>query len=241
MRRTTRPGRLGGLMLAALLGASACALSDGVPPADAPRAASPAAGASSEPASTITDGTVTTEGGSSPIDSPAPSATAATTAPACSTEEFAYTLPVAPELPEPVSLMRRDIAAAAMSCDVAGLAELAAPGGFTYVDPPEADFDPVRFWEQGEDLGSMPLQRLVRILALPPETGRTDGTEVFYWPSAAAYDTWSAVPEAERDLLAGLVEAGDLERFGVEDRYSGPSAAIDETGDWLFYLMGDNG
>ena len=63
MRRTTRPGRLGGLMLAALLGASACALSDGVPPADAPRAASPAAGASSEPASTITDGTVTTEGG----------------------------------------------------------------------------------------------------------------------------------------------------------------------------------
>jgi hypothetical protein len=158
---------------------------------------------------------------------------------ACSTDGFAFTLPVEPDLPDPVDQMRRDIATAAMGCDIDGLAALAAPD-FEHTFDPNAPADPADFWADREAAGAGLLRRLVELLAIPVGTRPADdGGLEFVWPGAAAYDSWSEAPEADRAALADLFTPEDLEAFAADDLYLGGRVIITTDGSWVVYQPGE--
>lgn len=230
--------------------ASACATSEGVSPSSLSPEATTTDGASvaSGPETTTTTAADDSSGGGSA--SPATATTGTTTPttttgaspavrPPCSTDGLSYTLPVEPDLPDPVDRMRRDIAMAAMACDLEGLAALASPDGFQHAVSPGADPDPVAYWLEMEAGGFSPIRRLVEVLAIPAGFGLVDGTDVLFWPAVAAYPDWQAAPAADRQALEELFTPEDLARFEAENTYLGSRVAIDGDGDWLYYLPGE--
>ena len=93
-----------------------------------------------------------------------------------------------PGLPEPVAEMRRAIVAAAVACDLDGLAELGLEGdedfwfGIGYIG------DARDFWRGKEAKGSRPMWVLARLLDLPFTTGVLEepegGIPYYRWPTA---------------------------------------------------------
>ncbi len=161
--------------------------------------------------------------------------------PPCSAEHLTPDLPPVPGLPGPVDDMRRAVAAAAVACDIDALADLGRPGVFQWSIDPNAADDPAGYWRFLEfEFGAMPLAALVDLLRLPHGVLDDQGTLVFVWPSAAAYDDWASVPAADREVLAALYSPEDLEAFAAENLYLGSSLGIDENGDWRWFLISGN-
>jgi hypothetical protein len=161
--------------------------------------------------------------------------------PRCSAGTLTADVPNVPGMPRPVDDMRRAIAAAAVACDIDGLADLGRPGDFWWSVDPNAAGDPADYWRFLEyELGAAPLAGLVGLLGLPYGVLDDHGVLVFVWPSAAAYDDWASVPAADREALAALYSPEDLEAFAAENLYLGSSLGIDENGDWRWFLVPGN-
>ena len=149
-----------------------------------------------------------------------------------------------PGLPPEVANTRASIAETAAACDIDGLAQLARRDpAFGYA--PGAAGDPTDHWIQLAAAGEAPLGHLIAILNLPYGTleapGYTDTGSNYVWPSAATYPTWSEVPPADQEAILSALGAEYEEEFQINDVYTGPRAAILESGTWIFYVTSRQG
>jgi hypothetical protein len=142
-------------------------------------------------------------------------------------------------LPEAVEMMRLEIIGAARDCDIDRLASLALGGpteffyGIGYIG------DPREFWRQAEAEGEEPMRLLVCLFALVVESAHPadDGLALFIWPDAATV-AWSDIPPHNKGELRECI--GD-ERYNSADlhsEYLGPRITIDESGDWVSFVLG---
>jgi hypothetical protein len=143
-----------------------------------------------------------------------------------------------PELPPEVASTRASIAKAAAACDIADLGQLAVRDpafGYGF----GAAGDPTNYWIELETSGEAPLGHLLRILNLPygtlPAAGYTATGTNYMWPSAAMYSTWSEVPPADREAVLAALGAEYEEEFRIDDAYTGPRTAIQDSGIWIAY------
>src|ERR671918_1201980 len=150
----------------------------------------------------------------------------------CSAAGLSADLPEQPGLPAPVAETRRAIVEAAAVCDYEVLEGLALSNGrFTYSFG-EGD-GPAAFWRDAEGRGEEPLGLLVRLLGLP----HVKGGRFYTWPSAAGA---RATDEDWESLEAVFTEEeiDSWRRFGA---YIGYRVGITASGDWAFYVAGDEG
>jgi hypothetical protein len=172
---------------------------------------------------TITNGTVTTIPG-----------------PTCSAGESGPPTTVANgdpsyDLTEPVKDKLTRIAEAASRCDAAGLAALAATDITTTFG---SDGGP-------EDIASWPAddERFMLITELFNTThGVTelaDGSALYVWPAAFAYDTWEEIPASAMEELLRIYTQEELDQISQLGSYGGWRIGITEAGDWIFFVAGD--
>jgi hypothetical protein len=135
--------------------------------------------------------------------------------------------------------MRREIIEAALACDIDRLAVLALDGptdffyGIGYIG------DPRGFWLQAEAEGRQPMRLLVCLFSLLVNSGAPVEGEptVFIWPDAATI-AWSEIPAHNKDALRECIGAEPFNSANLNSEYLGPRIAIDETGDWRFFVLG---
>ncbi len=159
-------------------------------------------------------------------------------------------------LPDTVGGMRNDIVGAASECDLERFAELAreGPGEFVFsggeilffVGPPD---EAARFLSGLADDGTDVLADAVGLLDLP--FGFIEDPEpwallddpalapLYVWPAAAAYSSWTQVPDPAREAIRALLGGAALQFFAEQDMYLGPRLGITEAGDWVFQHFGD--
>jgi hypothetical protein len=231
-RRTNAGPAIVILVSIALLVATACV--DDAIDLTSPTETSSSSPTTSGPAVTTAPSTTT-----APAGTTATTTTTTTLAETCSAAGMALTLPAEPGLPDPVAQMRVRVTDAALSCSFDRLAALGVEGGFSWSFNPDLEAGPAAFWREMETYGTMPMRRLLELFELPVGVMDIAGTDVFMWPSVAAYDDWASAPEADREALRSLFTDEDMELFAAENVYLGSRVAIDEDGDWLWYVAGD--
>ncbi len=141
------------------------------------------------------------------------------------------------DIPEAVAAKRKAVAAAAAACDYAELDKLAAPGfkaGFGDESGP-----PSMTWRQFEASGEEPMRFLVGMLQRPVRVAPNMSPTAYAWPSAFTYDSWAAVPEADKEALRPLYDDEDFKGFADFGGYIGWRTTIEESGSWDFYVAGD--
>lgn len=141
-------------------------------------------------------------------------------------------------LPTAVADAREGLVDAALACDLDALSRKASEGSraftFSFGDPDDAEM----FWRDAERRGEHPLRLLVRLLHLRAATPDSGG-ELFVWPAAHGYDTWTAVPEDHRAALRRVYEPEVVEGFRATDSYLGHRIGIAGDGEWIFFVAGD--
>jgi hypothetical protein len=199
------------------------------------------------PASTGAPDTVATTSSSAP--------TSSMPIPVCSAAGMAG-LGVQEGLPDPVAATRSAIADAAVVCDFEGLVELArdGPGEFIFAGGEILVFvgpaDDATALLRGLEEDGVPVTAdAVAMLGVPygfiadPEPwGLLDDpalAPIYVWPAAAIHDSWSQVPEVDREAIRPLLGDAALQFFGDLGFYTGPRLGITETGDWVFHYFGD--
>lgn len=141
------------------------------------------------------------------------------------------------DLPEPVAAMRRAIVEAATDCDIARLADLGADVRYSF----GGGNDPTGFWREIEAAGPepLPLETMVKLLALPFGTVQAGEITYYVWPRAFAYDSWDSVPAEDRQALAVLYDESDQQGFAQFGAYIGYRIGITEDGSWAYFVAGD--
>ena len=153
-------------------------------------------------------------------------------------------LPPEPEaqgdLPEAVQETRREIYLAAVRCDFDRLEELVPEEGFTYSFG--GGDDPTGSWRRAElrdAPGPAPMRYLAALLQRPYGKRQVQGATHYAWPSAFTYDSWSDVPEADREALEPLYGPEDFEGFERFGGYVGYRVVIAADGTWRAFVAGD--
>jgi hypothetical protein len=138
-------------------------------------------------------------------------------------------------LPAPVAALRDQIGAAAARCDIVALESLAGPDLVTSF----GGGGPERFAE-AESSGEPLLDILVGILDTPyARQALDDGSEMYVWPSAFAYQTWQEIPPADLEALLGVYTQSELDELSGFGSYAGWRVGITANGDWQFFVAGD--
>jgi hypothetical protein len=160
---------------------------------------------------------------------------------ACSTTGLEAPLVEQAGLPDQVAATRQAIYAAAMACDIPALAALAAVGD----EPFTATFggsDAETYWTEAEQRNEPILADLVRHLNLPYRVDDAADPTVYVWPSAVAMSsaTGEGIPPGDYEALLELYSEAELQNmFDVIGGYVGWRLAIDESGDWRYFVQGD--
>jgi len=148
----------------------------------------------------------------------------------CSASGLSADLPDDGALPEAVSTLRTQIAAAAVACDYDRLQELALEqDGFTYSYGGETSA--ADYWAGEEERGRPVLKILLESLR---QNGHLyQGNWV--WPTA-----YSDTPtDADWSALSGLYPADQLTNWKEQGQFLGYRVGITPTGDWQFFVAGD--
>lgn len=124
---------------------------------------------------------------------------------------------------------------AAMACDYDRLAEIAG-SEFQYSFGETGD--PAQFWRNAEAAGEEPMRFLVETLWLPHAQPGADGAIPYVWPEVFVLP-WEDVTDAQRSRLRDLYDLDDFATFDIVDGFIGYRLAIDEQGNWLYFLAGD--
>jgi hypothetical protein len=137
-------------------------------------------------------------------------------------------------IPVPVAATRAAIAAAALSCDLEALEDLA-------IDTFTTSFGGggVENLARWEEAGEGRLGTLLQLLDTSHETVDSGETTIYVWPAAATYASWEEIPEellAELSEIHTQEELDQIEGFGS---YVGWRTGIDEDGNWLYLVAGD--
>lgn len=157
----------------------------------------------------------------------------------CSAHDLTGEPDAQPGLPAAVAETRRKIYRAAVRCDFDRLAELIPAEGFTYSFG--GGDDPTGSWRRAElqEEQTPPMRYLAGLLQRPYATREVQGRTQYEWPSAFGYDTWSDVPEQDRQALVPLYDEQDMagfERFGA---YIGYRVILTQRGTWTAFVAGD--
>jgi hypothetical protein len=148
----------------------------------------------------------------------------------CSASGLSADLPDDGALPEVVSTLRAQIAAAAVACDYDRLQELALEqDGFTYSYGGETSA--ADYWAGEEERGRPVLKILLESLR---QNGHLyQGNWV--WPTAYA----DAPTDADWSALSGLYPADQLTSWQEQGQFLGYRVGITPGGDWQFFVAGD--
>ena len=145
-----------------------------------------------------------------------------------------------PSLPAVVEAMRRDLAAAASTCDYAALQELVDRNGDGVRSTFGEQGDAVAAWRDEEETGEVePMRALQLLLGLP--AARTEGPDgaTFVWP--AAFATEHPSDDALREVAdTGLYSMDQLQAWvDSGTNYLGYRVFITDDGDWTLFVDGD--
>lgn len=157
--------------------------------------------------------------------------------PAARVVDGAGVAPAQAGLPEPVARKRAQIWAAARRGDPAEVARLVDPDRFEYTFGGAVSGGPAAYWRRiDQTTNERPLETLVAILELPHAYDRR--SRLYVWPHAfnRAPATLSAKEKARFGDALGEETLDVYEQLGS---YLGYRAAIDEDGEWVFYVAGD--
>ncbi len=158
----------------------------------------------------------------------------------CSAEVLGSELPGQPELPAAVAELRTTLYEAARACDWEALRGLLEESTFSYSFGEEDD--PIGYWQRMEFLHYQPMLYVAGMLQRPFAVVEFEISTLYAWPSAHAYNSWDAVPEAEKEALRPLygdLDFGFFEEFGG---YLGYRVGITLDGDraeWIYAITGD--
>jgi len=158
----------------------------------------------------------------------------------CSAEVLGSEPESQPDLPQAVTDLRHEVYEAARACDWEALPGLLDAGTFSYSFG--EDGDPVGSWQRLEFLHYEPMLYIAGMLIRPFGLLPDAEQPIFAWPSAHAYGSWEAVPQAHKEALRPLygdLDFGFFEEFGG---YLGYRVGITLDGDrarWIYAITGD--
>lgn len=140
------------------------------------------------------------------------------------------------DLTEPVKDKLTRIAEAAAGCDASGLAALASPDITTTFGPGSGPED-IASWSADDERFQIIAELFNMTHAVITEMA--DGSALYVWPAAFAYDAWDEIPD---DLVAELLRIHtqeDLDTIAEFGSYAGWRMGITEAGEWIFFVAGD--
>jgi len=139
------------------------------------------------------------------------------------------------DLTGPVAEKVTEIAEAAAGCNANSLAALASDDITTTFGPGSGPED-LASWQPDDERFAI----LAELLNMNREvTEMPDGSRLYVWPAAFAYDTWEEIPTAAMDELLRLYTPEELNQISLLGSYGGWRIGITETGEWIFFVAGD--
>jgi hypothetical protein len=140
-------------------------------------------------------------------------------------------------LPAPVARKRAQIWKAAKSGDYEAVAELVDPKGFEYTFGGAVPGGPAAYWRRvDQTTKERPIETLAAILELPYV--HQPDRKLYVWPFAFTRKASTLSPEEREQLVEAIGE--EMVKFYEQlGDYLGYRAAIDEDGNWVFYVAGD--
>lgn len=139
------------------------------------------------------------------------------------------------DLTEPVADMVFRIATAARECDYETISSLAADdfitsfggGGVEYIEELAAG---------GEEIYTI----IAEVLNMSHDiVEMPDGSRLYVWPAAFAYDRWEDIPDHLVAELLRIYTQDELDQIALFGSYAGWRAGITESGEWIFFVAGD--
>jgi hypothetical protein len=139
------------------------------------------------------------------------------------------------DLTEPVKDKVTRIAEAAVGCNASGLAALAADDITTTFGPGSGRED-IASWQPDDERFGI-IGELFNMTHQVTEM--QDGSRLYVWPAAFAYDSWDDIPDAAMDELLRLYTQEELDQISLLGSYGGWRVGITESGEWIFFVAGD--
>lgn len=173
---------------------------------------------------------------SPPMTTPTTDATTLSTVSDTECSARGVPLPTKPEaLPAAVANTREAIITAAVACDLPALESLAGDTFNTSFGGGGAEN--LGLWE---DQGDQPLATLLHLFDMKYGIVELeDGREIYVWPAAATYESWSEITDEEIDELSRIHSGEELDQISAYGAYIGWRTGIDQDGNWLFFVAGD--
>jgi hypothetical protein len=139
------------------------------------------------------------------------------------------------DLTEPVAQKLTEIAEAAAGCNATGLAALASDD-ITTTFGPDGGREDIASWP-GDDERFKIINGLFNLTH--GVTEMPDGSRLYVWPAAFAYDTWDEIPAPAKDELLRIYSQEELDHIAQLGSYGGWRIGITEAGEWIFFVAGD--
>lgn len=146
-------------------------------------------------------------------------------------------------VPDAVATMRDEILKHAQRGSLSGLSRLAAQNpGFVSNFGGEPDR---QYWDLMRRIGIDPNLKLRALLDLPVGMRDVDGVTWYVWPDLAAENPEDLIPEKlsfrDRKRLRDLVGDDGIAEIRAGKGYPGMRTAITEDGQWVYFVLGQDG
>jgi hypothetical protein len=139
------------------------------------------------------------------------------------------------DLTEPVKDKLTRIAEAAAACGATGLAALASDDITTTFGPGSGPED-IASWQPDDERFGIIAELFNTTHGV---TEMEDGSRLFVWPAAFAYNTWDEIPDAAMTELLRIYTQEELDQISLLGSYGGWRIGITESGEWIFFVAGD--
>jgi hypothetical protein len=139
------------------------------------------------------------------------------------------------DLTAPVAEKLTAIAEAAAGCNATGLAALASDDITTTFGPGSGPED-IASWQPDDERFGI----IVELFNMSHGvTEMEDGSRLYVWPIAFAYETWEEIPQAQLQELLRIYTQEELDQISLLGSYGGWRIGITEAGEWIFFVAGD--
>jgi hypothetical protein len=185
------------------------------------------------------------ESGSLTTDCPEPGATTTVVEPIITPDEVCPANELYPpttvangdpsfDLTEPVKEKLTRIAEMAAGCNATGLAALASDDIVTTYGPGSGPED-IASWQPDDERFGI----IAELFNMTHGVTGEDGSRIYVWPAAFAYETWDEIPDAAMDELLRIYSQEELDQISLLGSYGGWRIGITEAGEWIFFVAGD--
>lgn len=139
------------------------------------------------------------------------------------------------DLTEAVREQLTAVAEAAAACNATGLAALAADDITTTFGPDGGPAD-IASWPADDERFGLITELFKMSHGV---TEMPDGSTLYVWPAAFAYDTWEEIPDLAMEELLRIYTQEELDQIAQLGSYGGWRIGITESGEWIFFVAGD--